>query len=385
MVTLNDIKNKEVVVYGTGGNAAKCVYELENNGIDIKYLLDGREGIGKFKDYPVYMPSDKWLKGKYIVAACASETYKVIQDRLHKYKEFKDYIYYNWVNKKMVFLHGNCHMDVIEAYLNSSERFQREYAVYPSPRVCMNIPVNTDVLENMDIWIHEDIRPDNRFGYEFSDKYLREFTAEKVHEIIVPHLYGLGGGFFPFAKDWNNRNTALLNGVNKVGMFPRRDALIEQCLEKNMGLQQIYNYIQENDIVPREYILENFDFYINKIQQREKEWDIKISDFILEHYRSEKLFYDDGHPTNVIFEKISADILQILDIPDRIFTDIRLDANEIPIYPWIRKVLGMEWTEQCIRTSKNANKCGDSMDIKEYIREYIWWCYPEKNERQEVQ
>lgn len=379
MVASDALKHKEVVVYGTGVNAVKCVRFLENNDIKIDYILDGRAGIGKFKDYPVYMPSDERLAGKYIVVACAGGTYEAIRERLHKYKEFKDYIYYNWLNKKMVYLHGNCHMDVIEACLDSSGKFRKEYAIYPAARVCMNQPINTDILEDMDIWIHEDIQKNNRFGYEFSDEYLGRFMTEDVVEIIMPHLYGLGGGFFPYAKEWNNKNTALLNGADRTSMFPRRDALIEQCLENNMGLEQICSYVQENDIVSGEYILENFNVYINKIQQREKYWDIKISDFILEHYRSEKLFYDDGHPTNVLLEKISADILQILGVPDNVSTDIRLDLNEIPVYPWIRKVLGMEWTEEYIRTSENAIKCNDYMDIEEYIREYIWWCYPERN------
>lgn len=380
MVTWDSLKDKEIIVYGTGVNAAKCVYLLEINGIKIDYILDGREGVGKFKDYPVYMPSDERLDGKYIVVACSGGTYKAIKEHLHKYEEFKDFIYYNWLGKKIVFLHGNCHMDIIEAYLNSSVKFQREYAVYPAPRICMDIPVDTINLWNMDVWIHEDIRSDNQFGYEFSDDYLGKFMAESVFEIIVPNLYGLGGGFFPFANDWNNRNAALLNGADRVGMFPRRDALIEQCLEKNMSLEQIYSYVQGDEIFPGENILHNFNTYINKIQQREKNWDIKILDFILSHYKSEKLFYDSGHPTNVIFEKISADILQILGISDRISTDLRLDSNEIPIYPWICKVLGMEWTEERIRASSNAKKCSDYMDIKEYIREYIWWCHPKRDE-----
>ena len=379
MVTWDSLKDKGIIVYGTGVNAAKCIYLLESSGIKIDYMLDGREGIGKFKDYPVYMPSDERMDGKYIIVACADETYKVIRERLHKYKEFKDFIYYSWLDKKMVFLHGNCHMDIIETYLNSSVKFQREYAVYPTPRVCMDMPVDTAILRNMDIWIHEDIRTDNQFGYQFSDEYLRKFMTESVVEIVVPHLYGLGGGFFPFANDWNNKNTALLNGVDRVGMFPRRDTLIEQCLDKNMSLEQICSYVQGDGILSSGDILQNFNTYITKIQQREKDWDIKISDFILTHYKSEKLFYDSGHPTNVIFEKISVDILQILGISDWISTDLRLDSNEIPIYPWIRKVLGMEWTEERIRVSSNAKKCSDYMDIKEYIREYIWWCHSERD------
>lgn len=43
MVTWDSLKDKEIIVYGTGVNAAKCVYLLEINGIKIDYILDGRE------------------------------------------------------------------------------------------------------------------------------------------------------------------------------------------------------------------------------------------------------------------------------------------------------------------------------------------------------
>lgn len=377
MVTLDTLKEKEVIVYGTGLNAVKCVRFLEERRIRISYILDGQGSFGRFKDYPVYTFSEELLKGKYIVIACSEETYGTIKDRLCKCGEFKDFIFYSWLDKKIVFLHGNCHMDIVEAFLKSSKKFQREFVIYPMPRVCEGKTINTDILANMDIWIHEDIRSNNTFGYEVSDEYLRQFMGEDVIEIIIPHLYGLGGGFFPYAKEWNHKSGALLNGAYIGGMFRRQDDLIEQCIETGVNVEQICRHVLLDNIIPSEEIQDNFNAYINKIRERENAWDIKILDFILKHYKYEKLFYDDGHPTNVIMKKISEDILHLLGISDRIWTDMKMDNNEIPIYPWVQKVLGMEWREENIRTGEMAIKCKDFMDIAEYVREYIWWCHPE--------
>lgn len=378
MVTVDFLRGKEIVVYGTGINAVKCVWFLEGQGMNINYVIDGRKGIGEFKNYRVYEPSRQRLDGKYIIVACALESYNAIKERLCGYREFLDYVYYGWLNRKMVFLHGNCHMDIIEECLCSSKRFREKYAVYPTPRVCTKKKLDERILTHMDVWIHEDIQSKNKIGFEFSDEYLRKFVKKGVFEIIIPHLYGLGACIFPHSGEWNDRNTALLNGAYENGMFPYRDVIIDKCMDANMSLEQICRYVDEDNIISGKYITENFNRYIEKIREREKVWNVKILDFILAHYRTEKLFYDKGHPTNIILEKVSGDVLQLLGIQDEVSAGNKLDYHEIPIYRWVRKVLGMEWTEKQLRVSDEAIKCTEFMDVSEYVREYIWWCYSGK-------
>ena len=69
--------------------------------------------------------------------------------------------------------------------------------------------------------------------------------------------------------------------------------------------------------------------------------------------------------------------MEKLEIYDEIVSDKSLDYHEVPIYPYIRKTLGMMWDEKNIRKNSEAIKGTSKMDIQEYIREYIWWCYPE--------
>lgn len=376
MVTLEWLKNKKVVIYGTGINAVKCVSLLEKNGIRVGFVLDGKDGTGIFKNYPVYKPIVENLKEYYVVVASAYETYPIIKEKLRGLNEFESYIYYGWLDKKMVLLHGNCHMDVIEDFLKSSKVFSRNYAIYPTARICTKERTKEEVLKYMDVWIHEDIRNDNLFGYEFSDEYMKHHLPKGIKEIIMPNLYSLGAGFFPHAKEKNDKNTALLNGEYENGMFPFKDSIIEECVKKHMNTEEICEYVIQDGILSEEYIVENFNEYIKKIERREAAWDIKILGFILDHYKKEKLFYDMGHPTNTVLKPITNKILEYLGIfGDPIETDVMLDYHEVPIYPWIRKVLELEWNEDYIRNGKEAIKSSDKMDTAEYIREYIWWCY----------
>ena len=52
-----------------------------------------------------------------------------------------------------------------------------------------------------------------------------------------------------------------------------------------------------------------------------------------------------------------------------------MDAHESPIYPCVRDALGLKWDIQYIR--KQGKKFVKNMDLAEYIREYIDWCYPD--------
>lgn len=58
-----------------------------------------------------------------------------------------------------------------------------------------------------------------------------------------------------------------------------------------------------------------------------------------------------------------------------LYTDKRLDYHEVPVYPAIRKHLDLEWKEEKIRTSNDAKRIASEMDIEEYIKEYLFWCY----------
>ena len=82
-----------------------------------------------------------------------------------------------------------------------------------------------------------------------------------------------------------------------------------------------------------------------------------------------------GHPTNVILEYIAYEILDRLEIKDLLSADIRLDYHEVPVYPAICKVLGLEWRDEKIRTSSEAKRIATEMDVEEYIKEYLYWCH----------
>lgn len=372
--------SKEVVVWGTGFDAVVCTYSVENEGKKIKYFLNTDCNMADFMGYAVYNPTEQKLKDVFILVASSEETYHVISAQMKQYglEEFRDYIYYKLFNKKVVLLHGNCHMLIINNMLCSSKKFNETYSVYPNPQI-QNLDkkgIDTAVLKNVDVWIHEDIRDDNEFGYFVSDSYIKSVINKEAKDITIPNLFGMGYMLFPKTKVGNPRNGRMKNNQDQNGMFPHMDNVIDRCKEESMDVEEIIQYCMRDDAISAGDILDNFNLYIGKIKEREKKWDIQISQYILQNYQKEKMFYDSGHPTNILLKKIAQEILRMLNIEDNnIFSEISLGAYEIPVYPCVRKCLGVAYNTDLIRESRYARKAKEEMSFSEYIREYVRWCY----------
>lgn len=211
-----------------------------------------------------------------------------------------------------------------------------------------------------------------------SDEYIRNCFLNKntyPKEIIIPHLFGFGKAFFP-QSDWNKRNEKINNGRDRNGMFPHADTVIDECVKQKKTIEEIIDYCKSDSALDKEFIIKNFKIYMKKIKEREEFWNIKIYDFIVENYRNEKLFYDVGHPTNIIMEKISMDILYELGIyGEPIYTKIQMDDHENPVYPSVRHTLNLYWKEEELRKSPTARRMCSRMDFEEYIKEYLQWSY----------
>ena len=352
--------NKEIIIFGTGIDGLRCM-----NMLFIQYRMYPEYFVvnhcqqTNFAGYLVKECTRENLNGKYILVATKDWTYKTIYGQLCGLGlvEFEHFIYYEWMFKKLVLLHGNCHLDIIESYLKSSKEFTKRYSIYPNPRICDNKQrtIHKEVLEHIDLWIHQDIQDNNSYGYELSDSYLRKGIKETAVEIVIPNLWRAGKIIFPQSYE-NKKNASLSNGKDKNGMFPQADFLIDECVEKGLSKEEIVAFCLDENALREEEVKNNFDYYMDKLCLREKQWDIKIVEFIRMWFRKKKLFYDIGHPTNVILKYISSEILKKLEIEEAISSNICLDFHEVPVYPAVRKYLNMEWEEEKIRVSNDDKR-----------------------------
>lgn len=121
-----------------------------------------------------------------------------------------------------------------------------KYSIYPNPPIYLNEEkrVSESGIKNCDVWIHQDIRKDNAWGYYFSDEYLRQYVRPDVKEIVVPNLFGLGKFLFPQTGLSENLRDRKINkyGADVISMFPWTDSIIDKCMEDGMDKREIEEF-----------------------------------------------------------------------------------------------------------------------------------------------
>ena len=266
-------------------------------------------------------------------------------------------------------------MQIIKEYLLSSTDFCEKYALYPFiPIQNLSGKIEEEVLCNCDLFIHQDIQAANEFGYELSDEYVLPKLKDSCFSITVPNLYNLGNGFFPgMSLAANPNNKAICAGKSAFGMFPYTDPVIDKAIREGKDEKTILE-VCHGEVYTEKEILDNFSQTFTKIEEREKNWDIPIYDFLMSYCKKELLFYDIGHPTNFVLRYIATEVLKMLGCSsEEIECKWTLGEHQMPIYPIVSKVLELEYKQEYLRTESTGKKLLDDMDFDEYVKEYIYW------------
>lgn len=370
-----------VSLFGCGYYAERLYYEIVNKNLaDVIYIFDNF-AKGKFHNIEIRKPDPLALKEYPVCIAIGDlNVYEQIRTQLDMMgmKEFEDFYWKDALFKKIVVINANCYGPVIGGALRRSENFNMKYMIYDVPAIHENEKgyIDENLLKNCDVFIHQDIQPTNSFGYKFSDEYCKTFLKEGVLDICIPNLAGMGKCVFYNCEANNERNRCEL-GSFKYGLFPYSDGNIDELISRDMDSEKIIDVLSNSDHFDNNLIKENCKNIFDKYKEREKDWDIKIIDYIWENFRYKKCFYDLYHPTEFIFIFIVLQLFSMLGVEsgiEEIYVP-SMDDIEMPIYPGIGKALGLEYMDIEIRKSPRGAKLCSHMKLDEYIKEYIFWCF----------
>lgn len=368
------------ILWGRGVGAERFYYQYRDK-IDILFCVDSNCSEGsRFHELGVYSPEAvTGVDAKILIAT--SQYYNEIKETLTNkgYLEYQDFIYCFDFDKKIVFIHGNCHCRVIKKYLQSSDIFSENYTFGDWPLIfeCDEDGLDEQKLKACDVFIHQDIQGNNSKGYRFSDEYILPKLKKDCIKICIPNLYGFPKAMF-FSQSENNPRGGKIGGMDNPFFYAEK--VIDKAISENIFDETKVLDMLQGDFENCCVIQNQWESDLLKWRTREESWDIDIIDFIEENYQKKQLFYDIGHPSNYLLKEIANRILKLFKI-DELVKDIdakwELDAHEVPVYPCIRRALSLEWTQQFIRKSSYAKIIlgNGHMDFEEYIREYIYWSY----------
>lgn len=168
-------------------------------------------------------------------------------------------------------------------------------------------PIPIDRLSQADIFIYQPI--DKRHGIYSTESTVENnimsYLSPNCKMISVPYIYN--------SALWCLIPPANVDGY--IGDYPNIDKYvnrepIEKLKSQGYSLNDVLRMFSNNEI---DFDYENrFNKCIDVLKKKEENCQVKISDFIVKHIRSVKLFLTQNHPTTCIFAHIANQILPIL-------------------------------------------------------------------------
>ena len=168
-----------------------------------------------------------------------------------------------------------------------------------------SIPV--DKLKEADIFIYQPI--DKRHGIYSTDNTIENnimsYLSPKCKTISFPYIYN--------SALWCLIPPANIDGY--VGEYPDIDKYvnrepIQQLKSHGYSLNDVLRMYSNNEI---NFDYENrFEKCIEILRDKERKCDVKVSDFIVKHIGSNRLFFTQNHPTTCVFVHIANQVLSIL-------------------------------------------------------------------------
>lgn len=379
---------KRYVLYGAGWEAERFYYRF-NDYAQIDFVIDANK-TGNFHGLKIYhfenIPCE--LTNYKIIIATEIEPYFSIR-KLLKENGYHDYIWSKvWGGndrRKIVVILANCYGRVYKEFLLSNQWFNERYRIIDVPAIhrydikngISEIP--EEVLRECDVYIHQDIRASNKFSYFLSDEYILPQLKKTCVSITVPNLVGFGRFLYP-------TNQGAFKEVDLAGASWTpfvTDTFIDSLYMKYKDINELSEHIVSDSPLSDDEVVKEFEECILKLKKREENWDIKISDFILENYKDIKLFYDVNHPTPFLMKEICKRLGKYLGLEGKT-ENVKEDLGyaECFVWPFVQNALGIHWSEEYVRRDNSSwywtKFIGASLDVREYIREYIWWKYEKR-------
>ena len=108
------------------------------------------------------------------------------------------------------------------------------------------------------------------------------------------------------------------------------------------------------------------------LQLYDKKCDVRLSGYISEHYRTERLFSCNDHWEEPLAEECARGIAVLLGCPaeDDVHLEFTKKYSQIPIYPSVAHALGIEWVPPETRYYLRWGCGAEYSTFQEYVRRY---------------
>ncbi|WP_417897203.1 WcbI family polysaccharide biosynthesis putative acetyltransferase [Bacillus haimaensis] len=252
---------------------------------------------------------------------------------------------------------GNCHVWLIRKYLSSSKTFNKRYRIIEIPPVHelnMEKGINEDLLKNCDLFIYQRVK--ESFGNLLTTNYILSRLPEDCIRISIANPY-----FIPYFPQFTKSSD----------QFPYSDKNVISLIEQGFSKEKIISELSDENFYSSNEITKILNDSMTDLRKRESDLDIRMVDFLQQHFRNTHLFCTINHPKHPIIRYMTMNILDKLGIPRTEISSIvheRFTDHIHPIYPSVIKHLNLRFThgrERCYTLGKKP------LTFSEYLDRYI--------------
>lgn len=251
---------------------------------------------------------------------------------------------------------GNCVTGVIPSFLATSSEFTERYEIIPVKPVFVikssqDVEEFRDTVSQCDVLVTQPISGEKYKNMGIDTASIKNILKSNARFFAVPTPYFTG--YFPEQFYLHDANGNLVGECEGLPAPYHNKVILYGYIHK-MSAEQTYDMLYgEKSCENPEKILKDT---ITELQNREKSTSFPISDFIIQNFQKQRLFWTINHPTNALICYISEQIANVLSKDDNQKYIIKNIEKEFlndwvtPILPSVEKKLKLEITDSWYNT-----------------------------------
>jgi hypothetical protein len=266
-------------------------------------------------------------------------------------------------SRKSVLVIGNCQAEVLSHQLRAlplSDRIAVNFHFFDLPE--REIEEGKTTVGDADLVLIQDIR--NVDEYPLKDYIRSTARIVKFPCLRFASLWpfdGLNGLGDPEAvkRDWPELKFPYLDGA--LARLRKETPDREERFAKYAALKM------DRLADPKRM----HAFEERRLLAMDREFQCEIGQFILENFRTQRLFHTTSHPHGKLFAMLLDQLFSSLEIKDFVPSsneiDRYLNAMQVPVHPMVGKILGVKWATEKARYLFD----GEQVTWETYVRRYI--------------
>lgn len=380
------LKTKEIWIFGAGNNG-EHFWNAYNKEYNICGFVSNYEHQKEKCGLPVVRLQQLQNRNNIFIVICSIYEIDMYEQLLLTgMKEEYDFTFSNFFSKKLFVGVGTCQVSYSIGMLLMNKNFTNRY-------VCMRVGENLASYAPMvnrirmklyskfcDVLFYQIPDLKGAVSLDYSVLYKKYDRALKIK---MPFYYFQGIHMQMDVILPTNKKYSIMNAegaFSSVAIYCyKMDKEILKMVSKEMNSKQIFSNILSDEYFSKEKILQKFRLSVSVLKYFDKNSDIKITPFLLKHYKEIPVFTDTEHFGAELLVYVANELAKIMGLEvidkenaENLEKDFKKNwAYNLYIYPSVAKTLELDYWHYDMEYQNTPYANGQNLTLEEYVMKQI--------------